>query len=62
MAGVNKAIIMGNLGRNPELSYTQNQLAVCRLAVATSEKWTNKQGQPQEKTEWHNITVFGIQA
>ena len=54
MAGVNKAIILGNLGRNPELPYTQNHLEVCRLAVATSEKWKDKQGQQQERTEWHN--------
>lgn len=62
MAGINKAIILGNLGRDPELAYTQNQLAVCRLAVATSDKWTDKQGQLQERTEWHNITVFGKHA
>ena len=63
MAGVNKAIIVGNLGRDPEMQYTQAGLAICTLAVATSESWTDKQsGQKQEKVEWHRITVFGKQA
>jgi single-strand DNA-binding protein len=62
MAGVNKAIIVGNLGRDPEVSYSQSGMAVCRLAVATSEKWKDQSGQMQEKTEWHNITVFGKMA
>ncbi len=60
MAGVNKVIIVGNLGRDPEIKYTQQGLAIVTLAVATSESWTDKQsGQKQEKTEWHRITVFG---
>lgn len=60
MAGVNKVIIVGNLGRDPEIRYSQGGTAVVKLAVATSEQWTDKNtGQRQEKTEWHRITVFG---
>ncbi|SLM28891.1 Single-stranded DNA-binding protein [Desulfamplus magnetovallimortis] len=63
MAGVNKVIIIGNLGRDPEIMYTQQGLAVVRLAVATSEVWIDKNtNERQEKTEWHRITVFGKQA
>ncbi|MCP4116485.1 MAG: single-stranded DNA-binding protein [Desulfobacteraceae bacterium] len=63
MAGVNKAIIIGNLGRDPEVSYTQGGVAVCRMAVATSEEWTDKgSGQKQERTEWHRVVVFNKQA
>lgn len=63
MAGVNKAIIIGNLGRDPELRYTQGGQPVCRLAVATSRKYQNKKSQEWvEETEWHRITVWGKQA
>ena len=58
MAGLNKCMIIGNLGRDVELKYSQTGLAVGRLAVATSDSWTDAQGQKQEKTEWHNVTVF----
>ena len=58
MAGLNKCMIIGNLGRDVELKYSQNGTAVGRLAVATSDSWTDAQGQKQEKTEWHNVTVF----
>jgi single-strand DNA-binding protein len=51
-------MIIGNLGRDVELKYSQNGTAVGRLAVATSDSWTDAQGQKQEKTEWHNVTVF----
>ncbi len=62
MAGVNKAIIVGRLGRDPEIRYSPQGMAVVKLAVATSENWTDKTtGQKQEKTEWHRITVFGKQ-
>ncbi|MEA1968646.1 MAG: single-stranded DNA-binding protein [Thermodesulfobacteriota bacterium] len=61
MAGVNKVIIVGNLGRDPEIRYSQQGVAVVKLAIATSEAWTDKQGQKQEKTEWHRVTVFGKQ-
>ena len=58
MAGLNKVLIIGNLGRDVELKYSQSGTAVGRLAVATSDSWTDAQGQKQEKTEWHNVTVF----
>jgi single-strand DNA-binding protein len=62
MAGLNKVMIIGNLGRDPEIRYTQQGLAVVTLAVATSEEWTDKtSGQKQEKTEWHRVKVFGKQ-
>ena len=60
MAGVNKVIIVGNLGRDPEIRYSQQGTAVVKLAVATSDIWTDKNtGQRQERTEWHRVTVFG---
>ncbi len=60
MAGVNKAIIVGRLGRDPEIRYSSQGLAIVRLAVATSEVWMDKtSGQRQERTEWHRVTVFG---
>lgn len=62
MAGVNKAILIGNLGRDPEIRYSQQGTAVVNFSIATSEQWTDKQGQKQEKTEWHNIVVFGKMA
>jgi single-strand DNA-binding protein len=58
--GVNKVILVGNLGQDPEVRYTANGAAVATLAVATSEQWTDKQsGQKQEKTEWHKVVLFG---
>lgn len=59
---VNKAIIIGNLGRDPELRFTPSGQAVAKFPVATTERWTDQQGQRQEKTEWHNIVVWGKQA
>jgi len=59
MAGVNKAILIGNLGADPEARYTQGGAAVTNFRIATSEKWTGKDGQPQERTEWHRIVTFG---
>ena len=56
---MNKVIIMGNLGSDPDLKYSQGGAAVCNFSVATSEKWTDKAGQSQEKTEWHRIVTFG---
>ncbi|MFH1153723.1 MAG: single-stranded DNA-binding protein [Pseudomonadota bacterium] len=62
MAGLNKVMIIGNLGRDPEIRYSQQGLAVVKLAVATSDEWTDKNsGQKQEKTEWHRVVVFGKQ-
>ena len=62
MAGVNKAIILGRLGRDPELRYMQNGQPVCKLNVATSRKYTNKNNEMVEETEWHRITVWGKSA
>lgn len=59
---VNKAIIVGNLGRDPEVRFTPSGKAVAKFTVATSERWTDQQGQRQERTEWHNIIVWGKQA
>lgn len=60
MSGVNKVIIIGNLGRDPEVKYLSDSSVLCSLAVATSESWKDKQsGEKKEKTEWHNITFFG---
>lgn len=59
---VNKAIILGRLGVDPELKYTPGGAAVCTLSIATSESWMDKSGQKQEKTEWHRVVVWGKQA
>ena len=58
MASVNKVISLGRLGRDPELRETSGGTTVCRLAVATSRRYT-KDGQKQEATEWHDISLFG---
>ena len=57
--GVNKAIIVGRLGQDPEVRYMPNGNAVANFTVATSEQWKDQQGQKQEKTEWHRITIYG---
>lgn len=57
--GVNKAIIIGTLGQDPEIRYTANNDPIANISVATNESWKDKQGNPQEKTEWHRIVVFG---
>lgn len=58
--GINKAIIVGNLGKDPETRYTAGGAAITRFSVATSEQWTDKQsGEKQERTEWHRIVMFG---
>jgi single-strand DNA-binding protein len=62
MASVNKAIILGNLGKDPELRHTQGGKAVCTLRVATNEVWTDQAGERKERTEWHTIVVWGRQA
>lgn len=59
MSGVNKAILVGNLGRDPELRYTQGGQAVVNFSIATSENWTDKSGERQERTEWHRIVAWG---
>ena len=62
MASVNKAILIGNLGRDPEIRYTQAGEPIANFSLATSEKWTGKDGQKQERTEWHRVEVFGKSA
>ncbi|SFC92159.1 single-strand DNA-binding protein [Thiohalospira halophila DSM 15071] len=58
--GVNKVILVGNLGADPEIRYTQNGSAVANLRLATSEQWRDKQtGENQERTEWHRVAMFG---
>jgi single-strand DNA-binding protein len=59
MASVNKVILIGNLGADPEVRYTQGGQAVTELRMATSEQWTDKDGQRQERTEWHAVSVWG---
>ncbi len=56
---VNKVILIGNLGANPEMRNTQSGSSVVNFNVATSERWTGKDGQRQEQTEWHRIVVYG---
>lgn len=58
--GVNKVILVGNLGADPEVKYTAGGTAICTLSVATSESWKDKQsGEQQERTEWHRVKFFG---
>lgn len=59
MSSVNKCYLLGRLGKDPELRETGGGGAVCNFSVATSESWTDKDGQKQEKTEWHRIVAFG---
>jgi single-strand DNA-binding protein len=59
MAGINKVIIVGRLGNDPEVKTIGNGQTVTRISVATSEQWTDKEGKKQEKTEWHRITTWG---
>ncbi len=58
MASVNKVILVGNLGRDPEMRYMPNGEAVCNFSIATTDNWKDKNGQKQEKTEWHNIVMY----
>ena len=62
MASVNKAIILGNLGKDPELRHTPGGKAVATLRIATNEVWTDQSGERQERTEWHTVVVWGRQA
>ena len=59
---MNKVILIGNLGRDPELKMTPSGQALARFSIATTENWKNPQGEKQSKTEWHNIVVWGKQA
>jgi single-strand DNA-binding protein len=62
MGSVNKVILVGNLGADPELKYTPSNKAVCNLSVATNETWKDKDGTKKERVEWHRVTVWGEQA
>jgi single-strand DNA-binding protein len=62
MASVNKVILVGNLGRDPETRYSSDGGAICNFSIATTDTWKDKQGQKQERTEWHSLTTFGKQA
>ena len=62
MGSVNKVILVVNLGRDAELRYTPGGAAVATLNLATTEVWNDKQGQKQEKTEWHRVVLWGKQA
>lgn len=57
--GVNKVILVGNLGKDPEVRYTPNGKAAANLTIATSESWKDQSGQLQERTEWHRVSMFG---
>jgi single-strand DNA-binding protein len=61
-SGVNKVILVGNLGQDPDVRYTAGGQAVCELSVATNESWKGKDGQRQEKVEWHRVVVWGKDA
>ena len=56
---LNKVILIGRLGRDPETRYMPNGDAVCNFSIATTESWKDRNGQRQERTEWHNISMFG---
>jgi single-strand DNA-binding protein len=58
MASLNKVILIGNLGRDPETRYLPNGDAVTSISVATTETWKDKSGEKQEKTEWHRVSLF----
>lgn len=57
--GINKVILVGRLGNDPDVRYTASESAVTTVSLATSEKWNDKQGQPQSRTEWHRVIFFG---
>jgi single-strand DNA-binding protein len=59
MASINKVILIGNLGRDPELRYTPGGQAVANFTLATNERFSNKEGEKQERTEWHRIVAWG---
>ena len=58
MASINKVILIGNLGRDPEVRFMPNGDAVCNFSIATSDTWKDKSGEKQSKTEWHNIVMY----
>ncbi len=59
MASVNKAILLGNLGRDPEVRYSPDGSAIANITIATTESWKDRSGEKQEKTEWHRVVFYG---
>jgi len=59
MPSVNRVILIGNLGKDPEIRYTQSGEPIANFSLATNEAWTDKSGQKQERTEWHRVEIFG---
>ena len=57
--GLNKVMLIGRLGADPEVRYTASERAVANLSLATSERWKDREGEPQERTEWHRVVMFG---
>jgi single-strand DNA-binding protein len=62
MGSMNMVVLVGHLGQNPELKETNSGRSVCTLRIATNERWKDKEGQAQERTEWHNVVVWGHDA
>lgn len=62
MASVNKAILIGNLGKDPEVRYMPSGEAIANITLATTDTWKDKSGEKQERTEWHRVSFFGRQA
>lgn len=62
MASVNKVILVGNLGKDPEVRFTPSGRAVAKFPLATTDSWTDQENSRQERTEWHNVVVWGKQA
>ena len=58
MASINKVILVGNVGKDPEVKYMPNGNAICTLSIATTRKWTDKGGDKQEETDWHRVVFF----
>lgn len=61
MPALNKVMLIGHLGRDPEIRYTATGSPVCNFSLATSEKWTDKAGEKKEQTQWHRVSVWGSQ-
>ena len=59
MASINKVILIGHLGRDPELKYTKDNNPICNISLATARRWKDSQGNIQEETEWHRVAFFG---
>jgi single-strand DNA-binding protein len=62
MSGLNKVLLIGHLGKDPELAYTQDGLGILKFPLATSENYTDKSGEKVENTTWHNVVLFGKMA